>query len=136
MAEFWAFLADESNQQTLTWLGGGLVVLGGALWTVVTFVWKPKKAGSGQSSGGAEVLADRGGLAAGGNISIDTSSKTTTGVSGPTVAAIVFAAFGAIFLAIAFAGNTVTATNGGVAAGGDISGSTITIIGNDAGDPQ
>lgn len=135
MANLWAFLASETNQQILTWLGGGLVVLGGGFWTVVTFVWKPKKSESGPSSGGAEVLADRGGLAAGGNVSIDNSSRTTTGVSGSTVTAIVFVALGAIVLAIAFAGNTVTATNG-LAAGGDIRGSNITINADKAGDPQ
>ena len=37
MGGFWAFLSDPDNQRTLAWLGGGLMVLAGGIWTVVTF---------------------------------------------------------------------------------------------------
>jgi len=32
-----AFLKDPGNRDVLTWLGGGIVVVGGGLWAVVKF---------------------------------------------------------------------------------------------------
>jgi hypothetical protein len=36
------FLRDESNLKILTWIGGGVAVLAGALWTVFTFFFREK----------------------------------------------------------------------------------------------
>jgi hypothetical protein len=38
MHDFWTFLQNENNRIVLAWLGGGLVALAGALWTVFKFV--------------------------------------------------------------------------------------------------
>ena len=65
---FLSFLKDTSNQQVLTWLGGGLVVVIGGLWTVVKFF--AKKGGSGEAA--SSVRVGRGGVAAGRDISNST----------------------------------------------------------------
>jgi hypothetical protein len=36
---FWSFLSKRRNQQTLSWIGGGIVVIAGGIWAVITFVW-------------------------------------------------------------------------------------------------
>jgi hypothetical protein len=33
----WRLLRQEKNRQVLSWLGGGLVILAGGVWAVVTF---------------------------------------------------------------------------------------------------
>ncbi len=60
----WTWLRDPANQQTLGWIGGGLVVVGG-VWAVVKFFAR-KESGAGAAP---SVRADRGGVAAGGSIS-------------------------------------------------------------------
>jgi len=62
---FWTWLKDPANQQTLGWIGGGLVAVVGGIWVVVQFFAK-KEGGRGSAP---SVRADRGGVAAGGNIS-------------------------------------------------------------------
>jgi hypothetical protein len=37
----WRFLQEEKNRQILGWLGGGVVVLAGGVWVVVTFFYSP-----------------------------------------------------------------------------------------------
>jgi len=67
MPALWRFLRQRSNREILGWLGGGLVVLATALWTVTVYLWPPK---SGDAHGGrAGVEANCGGLAIGGNVS-------------------------------------------------------------------
>ena len=102
-----AFLRDESNRALLGWIGGGLVVLATGLWAVFTFYVdhsKPpppattivEQKGTGIASGrdtsinapvtiGANVKADRGGIAIGGNASNNTF---ITGVTPEMVAAL------------------------------------------------
>jgi hypothetical protein len=90
-----AFLRDEANRALLGWIGGGLAVASGGLWAVFTFYVdhsKPppppattivEQKGTGIASGrdtnvnapvtiGANVKADRGGVAIGGNASNNT----------------------------------------------------------------
>lgn len=126
-------LGDETNQKTLTWLGGGLVVAAGGVWTVVQFFWPTTKSSADkpvaepQPPTGNQVMADRRGVAAGGNINIDNSTSTKAGVSGRSLVALVLGVLGAVLLATALLGRSVTASNCGAAAGGDIEGSKITI---------
>jgi hypothetical protein len=40
IGSFWSFLLDENNRAILAWLGSGLVVVVGALWTVFKFVFR------------------------------------------------------------------------------------------------
>src|SRR5208282_1499193 len=61
----WTWLRDPANQQTVGWIGGGFVVVVGGVWAVVKFFAK-KQSGAGAAM---SVRADRGGVAAGGNIS-------------------------------------------------------------------
>ena len=61
MQAIWDFLRDPANQTTLTWLGGGVVVLAGGLWAAVTFFAAKPEGGGGKPG----VSADRGGFAAG-----------------------------------------------------------------------
>jgi hypothetical protein len=41
MPAIWQFIAD--NQTTLSWLGGGVVVVAGGVWTVAKFFLKREK---------------------------------------------------------------------------------------------
>lgn len=67
METLWAFLSDPDNQATLASLGGGLVVVAGGLWAVVKFLF-PRSSGGKPTS--QTISADRGGMAAGRDISI------------------------------------------------------------------
>jgi tetratricopeptide (TPR) repeat protein len=105
--KLWSFLKAEENQKLLGWIGGGLVVLGTGLWAVFTFYVdhsKPppptttivEQKGTGIASGrdtnvnapvtiGANVKADHGGVAIGGNASNNTF---ITGVTPEMLAAL------------------------------------------------
>jgi hypothetical protein len=62
---FWSWLQDPANRDVITWIGGGLVVVVGGVWAVVKYF-----ARSGGDGGAApSVRADRGGVAAGRDIS-------------------------------------------------------------------
>jgi hypothetical protein len=41
MPRLWRFLKDKRNQRTLTWLGGGVLVVASGLWTAAVFFWQP-----------------------------------------------------------------------------------------------
>jgi hypothetical protein len=125
----WAFLSNPDNQQTLAWLGGGLVVAAGGLWAAVKF-FLPRSSGS-NTPPSPTFSADRGGIAAAGSVAIDRRK----GLSGLQTILLVAVVAGALLLAAAFAGTRSTVTNG-VGVGGGIEGSTITIQGGSAGAPQ
>lgn len=57
MEAIWRFVAD--NQQVLTWLGGGAVVVAGGIWTVAKFFLKREE---------PKPVSAIGGVAAGGDI--------------------------------------------------------------------
>jgi hypothetical protein len=105
MTTIWAFLSDPTNRDVLSWIGVGLVVVCGGLWTVITFFRKPAAAPGGE--GGARI--------------------TTYGLSGWPLVMLVGVFAGALVLVAAMSGGArVTASNGGVGIGGSVSGSTIT----------
>ena len=56
----WSFLKDPANREVLAWIGGGIVVVGGAVWAVVKFFAKKPEGAKGPS-----VSADRGGVVVG-----------------------------------------------------------------------
>ncbi len=120
MEALWAFLSDPDNQRTLSWAGGGLVVACGGLWSVLRAFFKPKDSGGAKPT--SSISADHGGIAAGGNVSIDRRK----GLSGIEVALLVAVVVGGLLLALAFAGTRISVQNG-VGVGGDIENSTITI---------
>jgi hypothetical protein len=115
----WAFLSDPDNQQTLAWLGGGLVAVAGGLWAVIKFFF-PRSSGGKPTS--QTISADRGGIAASGNVSIGSRH----GLSGIEVALLVAIVIGGLLLAAALAGTRITVENG-VGVGGDVENSTISI---------
>jgi hypothetical protein len=41
MLRLWRFIKDRRNQQLLSWLGGGAVVVATGIWAVVTFFFAP-----------------------------------------------------------------------------------------------
>jgi hypothetical protein len=92
----WTFLSDPNNQQTLAWLGGGLVVVAGGLWAVIKFLFH-RSSGSGTPPS-QTISADGGGIAAGGNVAIDRRK----GMSGIEVALLVAVALGGVLLAVAW----------------------------------
>jgi hypothetical protein len=62
MGALWAFVSKPENQKTLSWFGGGLVVLAGGAWAVFTYVWPHE----GPSSDGPKVVCpEPGAIAAG-----------------------------------------------------------------------
>jgi hypothetical protein len=69
----WLWLADPTNQKTLAFIGGGASVVVGAAWAVFKFLREtPGK----KSSPHTVIKADRGGMAAGRDISVGTPPKT------------------------------------------------------------
>lgn len=120
VSELWGFLSDPENRAILTWLGGGLVVLPGAIWTVVNFLQSQKKADSPQASR-TMVRAAGGGIGGGRDVRVHTNH----GVSGGQVLALVAILVGAVLLAAGLLGDRVTARQGGIAIGGDVDNSSI-----------
>jgi len=47
MGSLWSFLAKPKNQKTLSWLGGGAVVVIAGLWAAFVYLFPPKKDGEG-----------------------------------------------------------------------------------------
>jgi TIR domain len=73
---FWGFLRDKRNQQVLSWLGGGLVVVATGLWVAFVYFFPPGKSPEAKSLEPVSVQADHGGVAIGGNV---TGATITTG---------------------------------------------------------
>lgn len=115
--EVWNFLTSEENRAILQWLGGGLMIASAAIWTAIKFFWKPKAAKPKSAAPTSPISANRG-IAAGGNVSIDQSR----GMGGWQVIVLVLGIVGLVVLAASFSGNTVTATNGSIAVGGNVEG--------------
>jgi hypothetical protein len=61
LTKLWDFLQHDANRSVLAWLGGGLVIVLGGVWAVVKFLSRKP-----------QVSADRGGIAAGRDISGNT----------------------------------------------------------------
>jgi hypothetical protein len=76
MGSVWAFLRKPSNRWLLAKLGGGIVVVVGAIWAVVVYIWPPHELPT-------AVCADQG-VAIGGNVS---GSKLNNKVAGGTATA-------------------------------------------------
>jgi len=81
MGSLWSFLSASKNQKTLSWIGGGLVVVAGGAWAIFTYLW-PHEAPS--PEGPKIVCAQPGGIAAGrdanGNtITINGNAQVATG---------------------------------------------------------
>jgi hypothetical protein len=72
----WKFLRNKSNREIIGWIGGGLVVVCGALWAVFVFFYTPTRSGPSPAAP-ATVQADCGGVAIGGNV----EGSTVTGGS-------------------------------------------------------
>jgi tetratricopeptide (TPR) repeat protein len=89
----WAFLSDPDNQQTLAWLGGGLVVAGSGILAAIKFFF-PRPSGS-STPPAPTISADRGGIAAGGNVTV-----TKSGMGGLEVALLVAIVAGALLLLV------------------------------------
>jgi hypothetical protein len=98
MSTIWAFLNDPANREVLGWIGGGLVVVCGGLWTVITFFRKPAAVRA--SGGGTHIV--------------------TNGLSGWPLVMLVAALAGALVLVATLSGPRTTATGGGIAIGGDV----------------
>ena len=121
MDAVWAFLGDETNRAILGWLGGGLVVIAGGVWTTFKFVLDKNDKGPATAKTGT-VQASGGGIASGGDIRID----ARRGVSGREAILLVLGVVGAMLLAAGLSGDWITANNS-VAIGGDVTNSTINV---------
>ena len=71
MDDVWAFLSDPGNRVTLSWLGGGFVVVAGGVWAVFKFF---RKTGAERASS-ITVTADHGGIAAGRDAHVTPETK-------------------------------------------------------------
>jgi hypothetical protein len=80
MRSLWSFISKPGNRAILGWLGGGVVIVAGGVWAVVTFLWPPHEAPT-------TVCAQQG-VAVGGSVSGSTITNTAIGSSssGPCVA--------------------------------------------------
>jgi hypothetical protein len=64
LSSVWDFVKDPNNQAVLSWMGGGIAAVAAGIWAVVRF--RAKNGDDKSSKPG--VSADRGSVAAGGNI--------------------------------------------------------------------
>jgi len=64
MGSLWSFLSAPKNQRTLSWLGGGIVIVIAGLWAAFVYFNSPK--GDGGGAGGNCNIAS-GGIGSGGN---------------------------------------------------------------------
>jgi hypothetical protein len=62
MASLWSFLSTSKNQKTLSWIGGGLVVVIAGLWAAFVYFNSPKS-----DAAGGNCNITSGGIASGGN---------------------------------------------------------------------
>jgi hypothetical protein len=63
---FWTFI--KNNQATLTWLGGGVAIAAGGLWTAFVYFFPPQSPPK-PASAPVAVEANCGGVAVGGSVS-------------------------------------------------------------------
>jgi hypothetical protein len=66
LGRLWTFV--KQNQATLTWLGGGVVIAAGGLWTAFVYFFPPQSP-SKPAPAPVAVEANCGGVAVGGNVS-------------------------------------------------------------------
>jgi hypothetical protein len=66
VSKAWTFV--KNNQATLTWLGGGVAIAAGGLWTAFVYFFPPQSA-SKSAPAPVAVEANCGGVAVGGNVS-------------------------------------------------------------------
>ena len=80
MGSLWSFLSAPKNQKTLSWLGGGIVVVIAALWAAFVYLYPPNPPKSDGGEGKREVSASHGGVSIGGNV---TNSTIKTSPAAP-----------------------------------------------------
>ncbi|MGF1476775.1 MAG: hypothetical protein ACFB6S_14550 [Geminicoccaceae bacterium] len=114
ISEIWSFLSDPANRDTLAFLGGGLAVVVGGLWTAFAYFHKRKPPAQEKPS----VSADRGGIAAGGDQTFR-GSVTINNHNKLPPAAVGLAVLGLLILGFAIwnAGDRITVSNGSYVGG-------------------
>ena len=75
LSTMWSFLQNKKNREVLGWVGAGLAVVIGGLWTAFVYFSPPNKT----SASGPTVHASCGSVAAGGNVSGATITAGNTG---------------------------------------------------------
>ncbi len=63
MRALWEWLSDPTNQKTMAFIGGGIVVVAGSVWKVYVHLAKKK-----ELSSSPQISASGGGIVAGGNV--------------------------------------------------------------------
>lgn len=126
MADFWAFLSDPNNQKTLAWLGGGVAVVVGALWTALTFVAQRKPSTSTSAPPSARAATTGTGIAAAGNVHVGGDMRIEQGRL--PRAALLLLALGLVVVlyAVLSSRGDVTVTNGSYV-GGNVEKSRIEV---------
>jgi hypothetical protein len=75
MSSLWEFISRKPNREVLGWLGGGLVVAATGLWAAFVYLFPPQRPLEPKP---ANVQADCGGVAVGGNV---TGTTITAGAT-------------------------------------------------------
>ncbi|MDP5217862.1 hypothetical protein Q5Y75_11590 [Ruegeria sp. 2205SS24-7] len=68
MESIWEFLSSPNNQDTISWIAGGIAAIAAGLWAVLKLLYSPKPAKP--PNGNLNVTADRGGIAGGRDVNI------------------------------------------------------------------
>lgn len=132
LADLWAFIFDSDNQETIEWLGGGLLVIVAGLWTAFTYFRGNKKPAPKEPSKPPtftetrSVRADSGSFATGGDL--DVKGPVTVHQTQLPKGALVVAVLGLLILGFAIwnSGDRMTVQNGNFV-GGDMKNSTVDI---------
>lgn len=131
VTDLWAFVTDPTNRETLSWIGGSLIAIGGVALAMLKRITRKGKSMDNSEASKAPSVQNQAGrdvTAAGGDISQNSGNTTTTvtGLTGRQLIAILALLSGVALLVIPWIGGNVSATNGSTAIGGDVSGSTVT----------
>lgn len=122
MSQIWNFLIE--NRDTLTWLGGGLIVVGGGLWAAVQFFFGRNQGRCdpvGHQPASFAISANSGGHIETHDIRYDTRTGTPPGL----LLLLVHAFLGAQLIAINLSVNAVTGAHNSTVAGEDVIDSDI-----------
>lgn len=112
----WAFILNENYRDALALVGGAVAAVCGGLWAILRRRDTPAP-----TDPGGDVYADRGGVAAGRDVTIH------HGFSSGRAALLAVAVAAAVVAGVALLGPRVTAEGGSLAIGGDVGGSTIKV---------
>lgn len=111
------FLAVEQNRDVLTFFGGGIAAVAGGAWIVIRYVLERKKGTPAPPPSTTIQVKDSTG--------VHINNGTGVGFERSKIYALVFFAVGFLIFVVGLSGGGISASNGSIAAGGDVTGNIV-----------